>query len=127
MSDFFVLHSVVLLAVWSVVDIWTFSRLTRMPREFFERWMASKNSWIRFFGEGILCDYCCSHYVAAGLYLLLLLFPTVWSAHLTLTECLVMIPVVARVSVILRENVIPPLTGEVDVDEDSSQENETNG
>jgi len=95
------LHIAAILFVWSVVDVWLYSRLTQTPRNFVENLEKSKNSWLRFVSYGMTCDWCVGHWVALIFYIACRYttdFPLTWFEMIAAT------PITARFASIIREN-----------------------
>ena len=105
---------VVMLGTWAFVDIYLYHALFDRVRHWGKAWEQSPDRWKSLFGYGLNCPYCLGHWVAAGLVLSLLLFPTSLGGHLTLLDALLVVVIAARAAAMLRENVLRPISADLD-------------
>jgi hypothetical protein len=109
MITFVCVAVVAMFTTWALIDIYFYSVLFDGVRGKAEQWEQSHKRRLRILGYGLSCRYCLSHWTAAVVLLLLLLLPNHIAASLTIFEAILLIPIVARLSVVLRENILPPV------------------
>ena len=111
---------IVTFLTWSLCDLYDFSIYFVRLRTQAERWKNSPGRIRSFFGKGLTCRYCYGHWVAAGLLILLTILPTRFADGLTIFEILLLVPLTARLAVVLNDNILRPITGEMEGHNDDS-------
>lgn len=111
MTGFCLTAVVVTLATWCAVDIYEFSIYFAPLRATADRWKRCPARFRSFLGKGLSCRYCLGHWLAAGVTLLVMRFPTTFANNLTVLDALLLIPIAARLAALISENVLQPLTG----------------
>ena len=101
---------VVTLATWTIVDIWLYGSIMQPFRDIVTRWETSQSRLFRFIGHGLNCGYCVGHWVVAFILACTLILPNTFSGNLTIFEAILLVPIAARLSIILRDNCLMPVS-----------------
>lgn len=109
MFDLFLLFIFAALLNWAILDVYFYSILFEPLRQYGNQWKTSKGVW-RYFRYALDCPHCASHWTAAAI---LAIFSGL--SHAGLLPLLhpllaiLLIPAVARVSLVFRDYSLPPL------------------
>ena len=95
---------------WGVIDIYFYSIIFDRPRQYGEKWEESQGFW-RYFRYMLACQFCFSHWSSAGILLAMSILGYVGASPVVLNPILafLLIPAVARVSLVLRDYSLPPI------------------
>lgn len=110
MIEFAFTAVVVTLATWAVVDIYFYCALLDVVRRRAADLARSPIRWKSIPGYGLNCPYCLGHWVAAGLVLAVMFLPTSFGGNISSLDAVFLATVAARLSTMLRENVLRPIT-----------------
>jgi len=126
MLEFAFAAVVVTLATWAILDIYLYSALFGPVRRYAAVLEQSTVRWKAILGYGLDCPYCLGHWVAVGLVLAAALLPNSFAPQITLLDGVFLVALAARLSAMLRENVLRPLSGDLDPEHVSDGDDPTN-
>ncbi len=107
---------VVTLVTWALVDVYLYSTPLDPLRQRAAVWQRSRRRWRAILGSGLQCPYCLGHWVAAALVLSVMALPNSFGKNLSLLDGFFLATLAARVSTMLRENVLRPIAADLETD-----------
>jgi len=117
MLEFTFTAVVLTLVTWALMDIYLYNALLQRVRHLVAVWERSPVRWKAMLGYGMQCPYCLGHWVAAGLILAVLILPSSLGQSLSVLDAFFLVIIAARVSTMLRENVLRPITDDLLTDQ----------
>ena len=117
MLEFTFTAVVLTLGTWALVDIYLYNALLQRVRHLAVLWEQSPVRWKAMLGYGLQCPYCLGHWVAAGLVLAVLMLPSSLGQTISVLDAIFLVLIAARVSTMLRENVLRPITADLLADQ----------
>lgn len=116
MLEFAFAAVVVTLVTWALIDIYLYCALLDPLRRRAAVWKRSPRRWQAILGYGLQCPYCLGHWVAAALVPAVMALPNSFGQNLSFLDGLFLVTVAARVSTMLRENVLRPIADDLVTD-----------
>ena len=110
MIDIILLLVLASVLTFAMLDIYFYSIIFESFRQYGEKWEQSRGIW-RYVRYAINCPFCLAHWVSAAV--LIVIVGLGYAGILPLLHpvlALVTIPAVARISLIIRDYSLPPLT-----------------
>jgi len=112
MIDLLLLLGIATVINWGLLDVYFYSILFDKPRQYSENWKQAKYTLWGYFRYMLGCPLCLSHWTAAGILAVMVAVGYFGGLPTALhpAAAVLFVPFVARLSISVREQSLPPLT-----------------